>query len=235
MLQFFYNTYRMLHELNLLSITVRLGFAVLLGGIIGLERGLKRRPAGMRTYMLVCLGSTLVMITNEYMSTVFAVGDPARMGAQVISGIGFLGAGTIIITRDRQVRGLTTAAGLWASACMGLAIGVGFYSGAVIGTVFIIFITTVMHRLDTELVRKSRSIDVYLEVLDSSNVYRFLDYIRESGMKITHMDIVKPKYDRDKKSQTAMYISLLLPTRKVHFELLSEFNNIEYVCFAEEV
>jgi len=229
------NLYYMLHGLSAFSVTVRLAFAVLLGGIIGLERGLKRRPAGMRTYMLVCLGSTLVMITNEYMAMVFQSGDPARMGAQVISGIGFLGAGTIIITRDRQVRGLTTAAGLWASACMGLAIGVGFYTGAIIGTIFIFFVTTVMHRVDIELVRRSRALDIYVEITDSSHIYQFLDHLRENDIKVTYMEILQPKYDREKKCQTALLISLLLPTRKVHYELLSEFNKIDYVGFAEEV
>src|SRR5690554_4598709 len=101
------------------------------GGILGLDREFKNRPAGLRTFMLVCIASTLVMITNQYVLEVYSHLniDPTRMGAQVISGIGFLGVGTIIVTRRNHVKGLTTAAGLWASACIGLAIGIGFYSG----------------------------------------------------------------------------------------------------------
>ena len=222
-----------LQELNIGSIFFRLALAVLLGGIIGLERGIKGRAAGMRTYMLVCLGSALVMITNEYLFMLFPGSDPARMGAQVISGIGFLGAGTIIITRDRQVRGLTTAASLWASACMGLAIGVGFYAGALIGMLFIFFVTTGMHKLDTRLLSKARTVDIYVELKESSDIYKLLDGIRDTGTKVTYMEVVRPRYDAQ--NQSALLLSLYLPMRKLHYELLAEFNEIEYVSFAEEV
>ena len=222
-----------LNELNPGSIFVRLALAVLLGGLIGLERGIKGRPAGMRTYMLVSLGAASVMITNEYLAALFPGADPARMGAQVISGIGFLGAGTIIITRDRQVRGLTTAAGLWASACMGLAIGVGFYSGALIGMLFILFVTMGMHRLDMRLLSKSRSVEIYVELKEPCNIYTLLDRLRESGTKVTYLEIIRPRYDPQ--NHTAVLLSLFLPARKLHYELLAEFNELDYVSFAEEL
>ena len=100
--------------------TIKLLLALFCGGLLGIEREQKKRPAGFRTYMLVCVGATLVMITNEFLGTRYAGIDPTRMGAQVISGIGFLGVGTIIVTGDNRVKGLTTAAGLWATACVGL-------------------------------------------------------------------------------------------------------------------
>jgi len=221
-----------LTELNIISIFVRLFLAVLLGGIIGLERGIKGRPAGMRTYMLVALGSALVMITSEYLAAIYGMTDPARMGAQVISGIGFLGAGTIIITRERQVRGLTTAAGLWASACMGLAIGVGFYAGALVGTFFIILVTGLMHRLDNKLLSRSKSMDVYLEMENTGHIQGVLDEIRKDGTKVTYMEIVPAKYDD--KNQIALLLSLFLPTRKIHYEVLTELNKIDCVSYAEE-
>ena len=121
-----------------LEILVRLLLAVLLGGFIGYEREHTNRPAGFRTHILVCAGAALVMATSEYLVRRYSISavDPARLGAQVISGIGFLGAGTII--RDGvNVRGLTTAASLWAVSCVGIAVGCGFYLGAVIATVFI--------------------------------------------------------------------------------------------------
>ena len=220
-------------ELNPGSVFFRLTLAVLLGGIIGFERGLKGRAAGMRTYMLVSLGSVLVMITNEYMSGIWIGADPARMGAQVISGIGFLGAGTIIITRDRQVRGLTTAAGLWASACMGLAIGVGFYAGALIGMLFILLVTIGMQRLDSTLLSKARSVDVYVELTEAARVHKLLEDIRATGTKVTYIEIVRPKIDTQ--SQTAVLLSLFMPARRVHYELLADLTALEYVSFAEEV
>ena len=124
-----------LREMNVASVLLRLTVAMLFGGFIGLERERKRRPAGFRTYMLVCLGAALTMLLSQYESymvthawheTAMEIGlrtDVSRFGAQVINGIGFLGAGTIIVTGKQEVKGLTTAAGLWASACMGLAIG----------------------------------------------------------------------------------------------------------------
>ena len=132
-----------LSEMNIVSTCARLGLALLLGGILGVERGRKRRPAGLRTYMIVCMASALVMMTGEYLFTTLNTGDPARMGAQVISGIGFLGAGTIIIT-SKQVKGLTTAAGLWASACLGLAVGAGYYAGAIVCGVFLLVVFSTM-------------------------------------------------------------------------------------------
>ena len=114
-----------IREVTYGAIAVRIAVAVVLGGIIGLERGLKNRPAGLRTYMLVCVGACLIMVTNQYIYQVFGTGDPVRMGAQVVSGIGFLGAGTIVVTKRNQIKGLTTAAGLWAAAAVGLSVGIG--------------------------------------------------------------------------------------------------------------
>ena len=117
---------------DVVSWICRLITAVILGGIIGFEREHSHRPAGFRTHILVSVGSALIMMTAIYISKhVEGEVDLSRMSAQVVSGIGFLGAGTIILTGRQEIKGLTTAAGLWASACMGLAIGSGFYECAV--------------------------------------------------------------------------------------------------------
>lgn len=123
-----------LKDINTVSICARVILSMICGGMIGAERSRAHQVAGMRTYMLVCLGATVVMLTGQYMQMFFGTGDPARLGAQVISGIGFLGAGGIISSREK-IKGLTTAAGLWASACIGLSIGIGFYSAAIIFTI----------------------------------------------------------------------------------------------------
>ncbi len=131
----------------LLTVFVRLFLAAVLGGIIGHEREHYNRPAGIRTHALVCIGAALIMLVSEYVSTVYeGKVDPTRMGAQVVSGIGFLGAGTIL-KEGFSVKGLTTAASLWVISCIGLALGVGFYSGAIIATAMIYFTLQFLKKL----------------------------------------------------------------------------------------
>ena len=127
-----------LEGINLASITLRIVMSMVCGGVIGIERGKAHQPAGMRTYMLVCMGAAMVMLTGQYMYYHFQTGDPARLGAQVVSGIGFIGAGTIIIHRQ-LVRGLTTAASLWATAGIGLAAGAHMYIVAGAATALTLF------------------------------------------------------------------------------------------------
>lgn len=156
-----------LRQMNLVSILCRFVLAAVCGSVIGFERGKKRHAAGLRTHIVVCIGAMSAMLVNQYIVTYFNPNsDPARMGAQVISGIGFLGAGTIVITghqRGQQVKGLTTAAGLWASACMGLAVGVGFYEGAIIMCAFLFLVIVSLNRLDERYLKASSVVRIYLE------------------------------------------------------------------------
>lgn len=222
----------MLSGITPVSVFVRLFLAVLCGGAIGLDREIKRRAAGLRTYMLVCVGAALVMITSQYISLAYNT-DPARMGAQVISGIGFLGAGTIIVTKSNQVKGLTTAAGLWASACMGLAVGVGFYEGALIGTLFIFLIITVMHRLDYKVLSNSRAMEIYTELTEDGKLSELLGFARKNMITIVHVEIINAKYGENK--ALAAVISLRLPTRHNHFEVLEQFHKLDCVAYVEEI
>ena len=116
-----------LRGISMQALLIKTVLALLIGGVLGIERGRKRRPAGFRTFMLVCFGSMVVMTTNMYVFSYLKVSDPVRLGAQVVSGIGFLGAGMIITNSNKnQVSGITTAASLWTAACLGLAVGIGF-------------------------------------------------------------------------------------------------------------
>ncbi|MGN1306646.1 MAG: MgtC/SapB family protein [Faecousia sp.] len=178
-----------LRELTLLSVFVRILTAIVLGGAIGMERGMKNRPAGLRTYMLVCIGACIVMITNQYAVQVFGVGDPVRMAAQVVSGIGFLGAGTIIVTSRNRIKGLTTAAGLWASACVGLAIGIGFYEVALIGAVSIFVILTLLHMWDRYMRSHMRVIELYIELEQAVSLGEFLQAAREAELTVTNLQL----------------------------------------------
>ena len=173
-----------LRDLNVLSVCVRLLLAMAFGGTIGFERGIRQRAAGLRTHMLLCVGAASTMLVSQYIYASYGVGDPARLSAQVISGIGFLGAGTIIVTRRNQIKGLTTAATLWATACMGLAVGVGFYECALAMYVILIFILLLVNVVDTKYLKIPTSTALYLEVRRDVGLGNAIHFIHEIGWSV---------------------------------------------------
>ncbi|HFI0463398.1 TPA: MgtC/SapB family protein [Streptococcus suis] len=177
-----------LYDLTFTTIMFRIILAVIIGGILGVERSMKNHTAGFRTHILVCLGAALVMMTNVFINQHYGQVDPARMGAQVISGIGFLGAGTILVTKYNQVKGLTTAAGLWTAACVGLAIGIGFYEGALATGVTILLIMTVFQGLKSRIEMQSRSVDCHIVFEDSDAYKEFLVYCAKRGWAVHHLE-----------------------------------------------
>ncbi len=139
-------------EPNILTLIIRTVLALLCAGVIGFERDAHGSAAGLRTHILVCFGAMIAMSTGIFAATHFS-GDASRIGAQVVSGIGFLGAGTIMVNRG-HIKGLTTAAGLWASACIGLAIGTGFYEAAIVGTISVFFVERGLKDLSKKIMQK---------------------------------------------------------------------------------
>ncbi|MGB4661699.1 MAG: MgtC/SapB family protein [Mobilitalea sp.] len=222
-----------LSSINDTTIILRLVLAVLLGGIIGFERGRSGRPAGLRTHILVCLGSAMAVMTNQYVFQKYGVSDPTRLGAQVISGIGFLGAGTIIVTGRHQVKGLTTAAGLWATACMGLAIGIGFYKAAFVASALIVFTTVILHRLDNYMLAKSKVLDIYLEFDKSASITAVLEALKSLTVTIDSIEMVKPNYDVN--AAIAAIMTLRFKEKRVRLEIVGKICEIEGVSFAEEI
>ena len=197
-----------LRGLNYASICVRILLAVLCTAIIGMERGVKGRAAGFRTHILVAVGACLTMMTGQYITQELGVSaDPARLGAQVISGIGFLGVGTIIITRNHRVRGLTTAAGLWTSACLGLAIGIGFYEAAVIGSVAVTFAIIALQKVDHYFYGKRYIREYYIETEGVSCVRRIIQKIKNSDYKIIETMM------EHEKGTTASNIALIIKVK----------------------
>ena len=221
-----------LREVTYLAVALRVFVAVIVGGILGLERGMKNRPAGMRTYMLVCVGSCIIMLTNQYIFQVFGAGDPVRMGAQVVSGIGFLGAGTIIVTRRNQIKGLTTAAGLWSAAGVGLALGVGFYEAAIAGTIAVFFVMTLLQRMDNKLHRRSRQLEAYIE-LSTISLGDFLRTMRESEIDVS--DVQRESGEEESDGVRAYIATLKGQKRQNHQELMEKVLAIPGVDFVEEL
>lgn len=218
-------------EITYVAIAVRIAVAALLGGIIGLERGLKNRPAGLRTYTLVCVGACLIMITNQYIYQVFGTGDPVRMGAQVVSGIGFLGAGTIVVTKRNQISGLTTAAGLWAAAAVGLSVGIGLYEAAVIGGAVIFIVLSLIHSWDNRMRQNSRIVEIYVELTRAINLGDFLHKIREMDLTI---ESIQTDQESAAEEGTRSYIITLKAKRKRNHEVLFQnIRDIEGVDYVE--
>ena len=220
-----------IREVTLLGVFFRIFASLIIGGLIGLERGMKHRPAGLRTYMVVCLGACLVMLTNQYIFQVFGTGDPVRMGAQVVSGIGFLGAGTIIVTRRNQIKGLTTAAGLWASAGVGLALGIGFYEAAIAGALAVFSVMTLLQRMDNKMHSKTRALDVYVEISKDCPLGDFLHSVRELGIEVRDT-----QRELDTDENVRAYITTLhLQKRTKHHIIVESLRALPGVVYLDEM
>ena len=235
---------RYLTKDNVLWVTLlRLGIAMLCGGVIGIERGRKRRPAGFRTHMLVCIGAALAMLISQYLSMMektfwselvsfTASTDVSRLGAQVINGIGFLGAGTILVTGRQEVKGLTTAAGLWASACMGLAIGAGFVEGALLGCLFITATIVLLSRLEHVIMMRARNINLFVQFESMDDIGTIVAVLRRREIRIFSVEIHKAKESQD---STGALFALRLPQRMSHTALIAELAGVENVRSIEEL
>ena len=220
-----------IREVTYFAVILRIVVAAFLGGFMGLERGLKNRAAGLRTYMLVCVGSCLIMLTNQFIFQSFEQGDPVRMGAQVVSGIGFLGAGTIIVTRRNQVKGLTTAAGLWTAAGVGLALGIGFYEAAFAGAVAVLLVMTLMQIMDNRMRNKTKSFEIYVELSGKTTLGDLLRHIRE--MEIEIRDVQKQTSADVEGNIRAYSATLQTKKRTAHPLVLERIIAIEGVIYAE--
>lgn len=222
-----------LRELTYMAVGIRILVALVMGGIIGLERGMKNRPAGLRTYMLVCVGSCLIMMTNQFIFQTTGTGDPTRMSAQVISGIGFLGAGTIVVTQHNQIKGLTTAAGLWACAAAGLAVGIGFYEAAICGGTAIFVILTLLQRWDDRMHMKGRVFDMYFELADGYPLGELIRAIRDMELEI--FDIRMESDSVLSEGYSTFIATVKAKRRKEHTTILKEIGKLDGVMYLEEI
>ena len=228
-----------LRDLNMLSIIVRIILAILIGGILGMERGRKNRPAGFRTYILVCLGAALVMMTNQYVCNIFNTGDPVRMGAQVISGIGFLGAGTIVITGRNKVMGITTAACLWTAACCGLAIGIGFYEGAIAAGIAVVFTISGLQGIDNWIRKKSKYLDIYIEYNGGKSTFgEFLEYAKENDFDVKNVQVSQKEFfhkEKGKQKYTSYILTVSSNVKRTHAEMIDVLSNAKGLQYIEEL
>ena len=228
------------------STLLRLSLAMLLGGIVGLERERKHRPAGFRTYMLVCMGAALTIMLGEYvcimMQTRWAdivaivggnVSDVSRFSAQVINGIGFLGAGTILVTKRHEVQGLTTAAGLWSTACLGIAIGAGFYQGVIVGFILILVSVLMVHLLSNTLLANARNVELYVEFRTMRELRPTIALLKNLLIQI--YDIEVNSGAEEKLRNPSAVFTICLPVGLSHSRVLTSVADIPGVCMVEEI
>ena len=220
---------------------LRISIAAVCGGAIGLERGIKHRPAGFRTHMIVCMGAALTMVLSTYLSVMIAdiwkldvntfKTDVSRFGAQVINGIGFVGAGTILVTGRQQVKGMTTAAGLWASACMGLSIGAGFYEAALIGCLCIIITFVAFSKLENFILAHSRNVNLFVEFEHTDDLSAIIEKIKAQDVRIFDIELTKAKGE----VYPNAIFSLQLPKRKSHTFVMTAIAEVDNVRTIEEI
>ncbi len=220
-----------LYELNELTIVVRVFLAIVFSGVLGIERTRKRRAAGFRTYMIVCISSTVVMMTSQFMLIRVGTTDPARLGAQIISGIGFLGAGTILITGGRQIKGLTTAAGLWSAACMGIAIGVGFYFGAFVTCIALLLVMTLFDRFQSKFIMRSKRMQIHVILESIQNIDDFHNVAHEMGIHIIDFETALS----DVGPGISAYFEMEFRTKMSHADVVRTFKSCRGLTLIEEI
>ena len=220
-------------ELTLLSVGFRLVMAALLGSIVGIERANKRYAAGIRTFALVCLGSALATITGLYFAQMSSgAADISRIPAQLLCGIGFLGAGTIIVTDRRQVKGLTTAAGLWASACMGLAAGAGYYSCVLVMCLLIFLVLEILHKVDKHYIRNSKQMYLYVETVRGARVGTILSLLSENRVQVYSFD----HFGTDTEDCTGYRLNVEIENRALTRSALTALvSDVEGVVYVSEI
>ena len=234
-----------LRELNLASMMLRVVLALIMGGIIGFDREQKHRPAGFRTYMLVALAAASTQILSQYLNVMlhtqwadaFAIvgqrTDAVRLGAQIVSGVGFIGTGTILLTDRQEVKGLTTASCLWASACMGLAIGAGFYECTVIGLILLILTMKLFPLVDDNVLARSRNMNFYVEMDSIENLGNVVNIVKGKNIRI--YDVELGKVEQNGESHVKGLFSVKLPKRGPHTEILAKIATLDGIVAIEEI
>jgi len=224
---------KLFNEWSLLGMIAKLSFAVIAGGLIGIDRSLKRRGAGIKTHTIVCLGATLVMMTGQYIYMNFDGSNYIdRLPAQVITGVGFLGVGTILVTGKNRVKGLTTAAGLWTCACVGLAIGIGFVEGAAFTVILMLLIFRFASAIDNKLEENCKYLDMYLEFATNKDVTLFISKLKKEDIKMDSFELYKSNVKGEGPNAV---ITVIIDDKEKRANFAHDVRKLDYIGFAERV
>lgn len=223
-----------LRDLSFLGLFARLLLASLCSGLIGLERANKLMSAGLRTHMLICLGATATTMTSQFMLLyLHQYTDISRLGAQVVSGIGFIGAGSIIITQRVRIKGLTTAAGLWTTAIIGLCIGGGFYEIALLASLLIILAETVFVKIEALFKQTAGEKTLYLEYAEKTALSGVFELCRQNQLKVSDLEIARRKISRKHNASALIKIYFSDPPKSEI--LLDKLKAIPGITLIEEL
>lgn len=230
MIGYIENMIEYLKDFNIVSSIIRLLLAILLSAFIGIERSKMGRAAGLRTHILVCLGATIASMTGLYLQKENLAVDVSRIAAQVISGIGFLGAGTILVKNKSIVTGLTTSACIWVTGTIGIAVGFGFYEVAIIGTLFILFINSKLNDFDKKIRQDTIEVNIYIEFVDAKYLNETIKKIKEKSYKIENLNFVNSKIN--KPNSIGAEVLLHINKKEKVEDVVENINKIENINFA---
>ena len=217
-----------------IAVGIRLVVATVFGGIVGWERIIKHHSAGIKTHALVSLGSASATALNIYLAMLPGLdADVSRIPAGVVSGIGFLGAGTILVTGRKQIKGLSTAATLWVTSCMGMAIGAGYLEIGLVCLLMVAFSNILLKQLSNKVEGYSKYMNIYIEVNKNRGVNNLMKMLSDQGYTIISM--TKSKEKTLQSSDTGLILDLDLDKKRSHHEILNMLSNEEYVNYVEEV
>ena len=223
-------------RLDLWSILLRIALSVLFAAIIGWERSTKRHAAGLRTFMLVSLASTMGMILDLYLITVYSVTFPL-VSAAVIIGIAIVSSNSILFSSKSQIKGLTTAVGLWSVGFIGLLCGAGFYTVSLIAFIAMMICLSCFPRLESHFKNRSNHFEIHLELKNKENLQSFVTTIRKLGMRIDDIE-VNPAYINSGLSVYTVALTIQgeeLKKYKSHSEIIEALRSIEYIHHIEEM
>lgn len=220
-----------IRDITVVSTLIRLLIAMVLGGLIGLERSFKNRPAGFRTHILVCVGASIACMTGIYLYlNMHLPTDISRLGAQVVSGLGFIGGGTIIVINNKKIKGLTTAAGLWTCGIIGLAVGAGFYEGAILGTGLVLLAETLFSYLGAKIAH-NEAFKILLEYNDKNALNDVMRYCKDNRMVISNLEATGK---RDAVMSVYSVVLTVRPRKKVdHEKIINYINDIPGIIAVE--
>lgn len=222
-------------EMTIAGVAVRMVTALICGGIIGIEREFKRRPAGFRTHILICLGAATTILTSLYLYQVMHYfTDISRLAAQVIAGIGFIGAGTIIITKRQRVKGLTTAAGLWTSAIIGIVCGAGYIECALFATAMVLLAELLLIRIEYRFAHKKLDAHLYIEYGHSATIEQVIRSMKEHHFSMNGLEITRIS-DSDEQHHYCAVVTVQTSSRGVSEDVIKNILAFDDIITVEEL